>query len=232
MAYASGMNPISHRFSALRRLAFLIAIAAPSCARAQRETAAPPPVAALPPVAVLPTGSLSGQVVAVLPLTLVAADPALQADTAYAKYRDRRSAVLRVDSLFGEGLEARGPEVKWVLPPDLRKIARRAAGFVEDPDEMGQAILRAPKLIVVPDPLRSSLRSLMALAGGRFALVPAALGFGSETDGQVRAELSLVLADSRTGKVFWRSLALGRGKSPDEALNAAIAAVLPLSGGQ
>lgn len=225
------MNPISKRFFALRRLAFLIALATPSCLRAQRQSA-PPETAPLPPVAVVPTGSLSGQVVAVLPLTLVAADPALHSDTAYVVYRDRRSAVLRADSLLGEGLETRGPEVKWVLPPDLRRIARRAAGFVEDPDEMGQAILRAPKLTVVPDPLRSSLRSLMALAGGRFALVPAALGFGFEPDGVIRAELSLVLADSRTGKVFWRSLALGRGKSPDEALNAAIAAALPLSGGQ
>jgi hypothetical protein len=97
---------------------------------------------------------------------------------------------------------------------------------------MGQAVLRAPKIEVVPDPLRSSLRSLMAVAGGRIALVPAALGFGPETDGQIRADLSLVLADARSGKVMWRSVALGRGKTPNEALNAAIAAVLPLSGGQ
>jgi hypothetical protein len=61
------------------------------------------------------------------------------------------------------------------------------------------------------------------------ALVPASLGFGPESDGRVRADLTLVLADSRTGKVIWRSLAYGRGKSPDEALNAAVAAVLPLS---
>jgi hypothetical protein len=97
---------------------------------------------------------------------------------------------------------------------------------------MGQAVLRAPKLTTVPDPLRSSLRSLTAVAGGRFALVPAALGFGPEPDGQIRADLSLVLADSRSGKVMWRSVALGRGKTADQALNAAIAAVLPVSGGQ
>ena len=77
---------------------------------------------------------------------------------------------------------------------------------------MGQAVLRAPKLIVVPDPLRSSLRSLLAIADGRLALVPAALGFGPEPDGQIRADLSLVLADARTGKVMWRSLAYGPGK--------------------
>jgi hypothetical protein len=42
----------------------------------------------------------------------------------------------------------------------------------------------------------------------------------------------LVLADARSGKVIWRSVALGRGKTPNEAVNAAIAAALPVSGGQ
>ena len=201
-------------------------LGAPACLRAQKEPPPPPPS---PPVATLSSAAFSGQTIAVLPITLVVADPALQSDSTYANYRDHRTALLRADSLVGEQLQTRGPEVTWVLPPQLRKVARRAAGFVEDPDQMGQAILRSPKLTKVPDPLRSSLRSLMALVNGRVALVPASLGFGPESDGRVRADLTLVLADSRTGKVIWRSLAYGRGKSPDEALNAAVAAVLPLS---
>jgi hypothetical protein len=189
------------------------------------------PLAPLPPVRGLATAALAGQVIAVLPITLLVADPALETDTVYARYSDRRAALLRADSLVGEGLQSRGPEVNWVLPPQLRKIARRSAGVVEDPDQMGQAILRAPKMERVPDPLRSSIRSLVALAGGRMALVPASVGFGPEPNGQIRADLSLVLADSRSGKVLWRSLAYGRGATPDQALNAAVAAVLPLSGG-
>jgi hypothetical protein len=210
----------------LRSLALLMTLGAPACLRAQKEPPPPPPS---PPVIPLSSASFSGQTIAVLPITLVVADPALQSDSTYANYRDHRTALLRADSLVGEQLQTRGPEVTWVLPPQLRKVARRAAGFVEDPDQMGQAILRSPKLTKVPDPLRSSLRSLMALVNGRVALVPASLGFGPESDGRVRADLTLVLADSRTGKVIWRSLAYGRGKSPDEALNAAVAAVLPLS---
>jgi hypothetical protein len=184
-----------------------------------------------PEVRTLSTQPLAGQTIAVLPLTLLVTDPSVESDSAYAHYRDRRAALLRADSLVGEGILTRAPEVTWVLPPQLRKVARRSAGFVEDPDQMGQAILRAPKMSKVPDPLRSSLRGLVALVGGRFALVPASLGFGPEPNGQIRADLTLVLADSRSGKVLWRSLAYGRGSSPDQALNAAVAAVLPVTGG-
>lgn len=210
----------------------LIGALAPACATAQR---APAPAAAaepLPAVVTFSTQAFAGKMVGVLPLTLIGADSTLHSSSAYTLYRDRRLALSHADSLIGEALVGRGPEVRWVLPPELRKMARRAAGFVPDPDQMGQAVLRAPKLTVIPDPLRSSMRSLLAIADGRFAFVPAALGFSTESDGRIRADLSLVLADTRTGKVVWRSLALGRGKSPDEALNAALASVLPVAGGQ
>ena len=215
----------------LTRLALLLVLAVPACGGSRREPAAAA-TAVDPPTAILPTSHLTGQTVAILPMTLVVADPSLQADSAYASYRERRVALEQVDSLISEGLGNRAPEVNWVPPRELRKMARRSAGYLADPDQMGQAVLRGPKVDVVPDPLRSSLRSLMAVAGGRIALVPASLGFGPEANGSIRADLTLVLADARSGKVMWRSVALGRGKTPNEAVNAAIAAVLPVSGGQ
>lgn len=215
----------------LTQLALLLVLVAPACGGSRREPAAAA-TAVDPPTAILPTSHLTGQTVAILPMTLVVADPSLQSDSAYASYRDRRVALEQVDSLISEGLGNRAPEVNWVPPRELRKMARRSAGYLADPDQMGQAVLRGPKVDVVPDPLRSSLRSLMAVAGGRIALVPASLGFGPEADGKIRADLSLVLADARSGKVMWRSVALGRGKTPNDAVNAAIAAVLPVSGGQ
>jgi hypothetical protein len=217
------MIPISNRLRRLGVRTLLIMLVAPACAKAQHDAELQP----LPQVPVLPVDALAGKRVGVLPITLVVADPTIQPDTGFAPYRDRRAALHRTDSLIAEALLGRGPEVGWVLPPELRKMARRAAGFVPDPDQMGQAILRAPKLTVIPDPLRSSLRSLMAIADGRVALVPAALGFGPEPDGEIRADLSLVLGDVRNGKVLWRSMALGRGKTPDQALIAALATVLP-----
>ncbi|MEP6688324.1 MAG: hypothetical protein ABJC36_08240 [Gemmatimonadales bacterium] len=180
------------------------------------------------PTLPVPTQGLAGQDVALVPLTLVATDPAFQGDTLFAAYRDRRATLTWADSVIGDAFVGRAPEVKWVLPPALRKIARRSPGVVGDPDQMGQAMLRATRLKDVPDPLRSSLRSLMAVVGGRVVMVPAALGFSPDSTGRVRAELSLVAADTRSGKILWRSLARGAGPTPGAALTAALDGVLPL----
>ena len=187
------------------------------------------PLVAQVPAAPVPTSTLAGQTVAVIPITLVVADPALQSDTVYAKYLDRRATLLWADSLIGDAFVARAPEVNWVLPPKLRKVARRAPGLVGDPDQMGQAVMRAPNLRVIPDPLRSSLRNLVALTDGRIVMIPAALAFSRDTVGAVRADLSLVAGDARSGKVLWRSQALGSGATPFAALEAALAAVLPVN---
>ena len=180
------------------------------------------------PVPTVPTQALVGQQVALLPLTLIAADSALQADTLYAPYRERRPALTWADSVIGEAFTGRAPEVRWVLPAELRKAARRSPGIVGDPDAMGQAALRSPKLRDIPDPLRSSLRNLMAVVGGRAAMVPAALAFAREDDGRIRADLSLVVADTRKGNVLWRALASGRGATPSAALQSALDGSLPV----
>ena len=62
-------------------------------------------------------------------------------------------------------------------------------------------------------------------------MVPAALVFARDSSGALRADLSIALADSRTGAVAWHALTWGMGESPDEALTAALAAVLPLAAG-
>jgi hypothetical protein len=188
---------------------------------------ATPLVAQKVPALPVPSQGLAGQEVALVPLTLVATDPALQSDTLFNAYRDRRATLTWADSVIGEAFVSRSPEVKWVLPPALRKMARRSPGIVGDPDQMGQAMLRAPKLKDVPEPLRASLRNLMAVVGGRVAMVPAALTFSPDS-GRVRASLSLVAADTRAGKIVWRSTALGTGPTPAAALTAALYDILPL----
>ena len=93
------------------------------------------------------------------------------------------------------------------------------------------AVLRSPKLHDIPDPLRSSLRNLMAVAGGRTVMVPAVIGFGRQADGRIRADLTLVLADVRNGHVLWRSVPGGTGATPREALDSALTVALPVDVG-
>ena len=111
----------------------------------------------------------------------------------------------------------------------MRGLSLKAEIFlVGDPDQMGQAVMRSPNIKVLPDPLRSSLRNLVALTDGRVIMIPAALGFNLDTVRAVHADLSLVAADARSGKVLWRGQAIGSGPTPSAALQTALTAALPL----
>lgn len=209
------------RFAAALALLLAPGIVAPAAAAAQGGSKPPRGLA---------TEALSGESVALLPLTLVVIDPALRGDSGIAALGHREHLLLWADSIVGDAFQGRAPEVNWVLPQRLRQMARRNPGMVPDPDQMGQAVLRAPKLTRIPDPLRSSLRSLSAISGGRFAMAPAALGFSRDSAGGFRADLALALADTRRGIVVWRSATFGSGAAPGDALAAAVAAVLPAPG--
>jgi hypothetical protein len=196
------------------------------------------------PTVPLPTTGIAGQPVGILPLTLVAAE-----DTLHWKEQigDRRAALARSDSIIGALLEARAPEVAWVLPEQMRRAAHRASGVAPDPDRMATAILRAESITQVPDPLRSQLRTLAAVAGsgGRYVLVPAALVYrrsGGQADRRsaaeqptarpsdrptATAELSVVLVDVRTGQVGFRTVARGEGDDPWTALERAVKSLTP-----
>ena len=171
----------------MRTLLGVLAVAVPSLVTAQQKPAVP----AIP----LATAGLSGQPVAVLPLTVLVADPSVPGTSG----TEARTTLLRwADSLLGEVLMERAPEVSWVLPPKLRARARASGGLVPSPDHLGQGVMRAPNLKEVPDPLRANLRQLLALAGGaRYALIPAAMGIApAESSGEsLTVELAAVLAD-------------------------------------
>lgn len=174
-------------------------------------------------VAPLSATPFTGQKVPVLPITHLLVPPALAADSAVSP---RERGLAWTDSAIGELLLARMPEVTWVLPPELRRVARRAPGVVGDPDRMGQAVLRTPGLVTVPDPLRSSLRSLAALTDARYLLVPASASLDG-APGTVRATVTFVLADIRTGAILWRAVPRGEGATAAAALEAAVLQIFP-----
>lgn len=187
---------------------------APAAATAQDQPE-PAPALALAPIA--------GQRVPVLPITLLVADaPADEFLPA-----DRVARLHWADSLVAEVLLSRGPEVTWVLPEELRRTARRAPGTVTDPDRMGQALMRAEGLDRVPDPLRGYLRGLTAMTDARLVFIPAAVRLAPDSTGGVRAEVSLVLADSRNGAVVWRSRPEAVAPTAAAALGAAVVKILP-----
>jgi hypothetical protein len=186
----------------------------------------------------LPTAGIAGQRVALTPLELIGAEDTLHLD---ALVSDRRVSLDKSDSIIATLLGTRAPEVTWVPPAELRHIARRAPGIVTDPDQMGTPFLRAERLVDVPDPLRSQLRTLMGLVGGRYALVPAGLVFRKPPPPpstpsppspyakvpNTLAELSVVLIDTRVGKVGWRTTARGEGDDAWSALARAVKNLTP-----
>ena len=176
-----------------------------------------------PETAPLPTAGVAGREVAVYPLTLVVAEEALE----WSEFLlPRREALDRADSLIAALLTERAPEVVWVLPEALRRAASRAPGMLANPDQMGTALLRSP-LERVPDPLRSQLRTLTGMAGGRHALLPASLVFLSDSSGMGRAELTLAIVDVRTAQVQWRTVASGLGDDPWAATWEALKSLVP-----
>ncbi len=205
----------------LIRTLILPGLLAASVAAAQQPKSVKPQT----PAIALATAGLAGQSVAVLPLTMTLSDPKIPGGTGP---KSRAAIRLWADSLLGDALLERATEVKWVLPPELRRVASRASGLMPSPDQMGQAIMRSPGLKEMPDPLRSYVRQLVALAGGaRYAFIPAALYLSSAPGDSLTVQLSAVLADGRMGRVLWRTLAVGRGETAAEAFRAALETILP-----
>lgn len=171
----------------------------------------------------LPIVGIAGRSVSVFPMTLIAAEEALGWDELL---KPRREALDRADSMIASFLTERAPEVTWILPDQLRKAARKAPGMLTDPDQMGTALLRAP-FSQLPDPLRSQMRTLVGVAGGRYALVPASLVFLRKDASTPRAEVTLVMVDVRTGRVGWRTVARGEDEEPWAAMRKALKGLLP-----
>lgn len=212
-------NPLKHKHL-LRVTAWCVVAFAGAC-RAQNPDQPPAPK----PTAPLPTAGLSGQRVSLMPLTLIAAEDTLRWDVLVG---ERRASLDKADSVMAVLLAARAPEVTWVGPAELRRTARRAAGLVADPDQMGTSFLRAEQLVDVPDPLRHQLRTLAGLVGGRFVLVPAGLVYrAGDSAGAATAELSVVLVDTRLGRVGFRTVARGAGEDPWTALTRAMKNLTP-----
>jgi hypothetical protein len=217
-------NPLKNKYLVRGVWCVVVLAGALTCGGKKKADQTPTPQE-LPPTAPLPTAGLAGQRVALTPLALVAAEDTLQWDSII---NDRRATLDKSDSIIEALLIARAPEVTWVGPAELRRTAHRAVGIATDPDQLGTPFLRNEKLIEVPDPLRYQLRTLVGLAGGRYAMIPAGLVYRrrpGRTD--ATAELSIVMIDTRVGRIGWRTVARGDGDDPWAALTKAVKSLTP-----
>ena len=211
----------THRWSRRASLSaaslVLVTFVASGCARAQSAAKPPKPLAA-PGLLLAP---LAGQPIPVLPITYIVADsgvPGLPTT--------RLAQLAWADSVLGEALQAHGPEATWIFPAELRRVAKRGAGVVADPDRMTQAVMRFTNVKKVPDPLLSNLRGLIAMTGSRVVMLPAMYRITKTPEG-VSVEATLVLVDARSGEIPWRSSPVATGATAGAALAAAIARILP-----
>ncbi|MES1259118.1 MAG: hypothetical protein ABUL71_00890 [Gemmatimonadota bacterium] len=173
------------------------------------------------PAPALLLAPLSGQPIPVLPLTYIVSDSGIAGLPAA-----RVAQLAWVDSVLAEVLQARGPEATWVFPPELRRVAKRGAGVVGNPDRMTQAVMRFSNVTKVPDPLLSNLRGLIAMTNSRYVMIPAMFRITRSPEG-VKVEATLVLVDARSGAIPWRSSPVATAPTAAAALAATIAHILP-----
>lgn len=177
---------------------------------------------------VLGVQALSGQIVAVTPITFIGADSSLKGDSALAIYWNRTAGLRHFDSLFGDYITGVLLETKFILPPELRKYNQKTNGYFPDPDLMGQGALRNPAIRKkVPEPLQSKLRAISGVTDARIIIIPAGVVFDRDTTGMLAAKLSLVLVDPRLGEIRYRTITTGKGVTADASLRAAFAVIVP-----
>lgn len=177
-----------------------------ACGPKRPDDARPEDPFAAIPVMPIPVGSLAGSSALLLVTgTVVFGDSVGDLD-------GRRSALLEAaNAALDTALRAGAREVSWQGLAEQRRVARRNPAMGIEPDRMPTSyLINAAEQ--VPEPLWSQIRTLAALTGARFAVVPAAVRIAG-TPGALRAEYALIAVDARTGRIVWR----GRSESAASA---------------
>jgi hypothetical protein len=165
----------------------------------------------------LPVGSLSGSKV----LILVAGGVVL-GDSAGSlpQLETERTAILDIaNSTLDTALRRDAREVEWQGLEEQRRAVRRNPTLNLNPDRLPTAYTAAATVERIPDPLWSQIRTLAAVTGARYAVIPAAVRVTGR-DSAFVGEYVIVGADARSGGIVFRARALGR---PSRTLTAAFA---------
>jgi hypothetical protein len=147
-----------------------------------------------------PLSPMASQHVVVLPVQLLRADSGAWMDArGWDKFRRE------LDDSIASIVAARGVGRVWKYASDVVRIAKRNPDYVSDPYSMGVQPMRAVIYKIgdrLPEPFVSNLRSLIALADTRYALVPVEAWFVRKGAQQI-VVMKLALADGQGGGIVW-----------------------------
>lgn len=121
---------------------------------------------------------------------------------------DRRAFLDDVDGEIAFALKDRDRIGRmWVFPHQLAEVARRNAPYAPDVYDLAAEWLRPPMKAVpdmVPEPLASQLRTLVALEDEcRYVLFPIEVRFMGAGPGEERAVVRIVVFDARMSRIAW-----------------------------
>ena len=210
-------------------LSIAAACAAAACARASRAEAAARPVAEAGDARATqgdrPLAAVASQRVVVMPVQTIRADSAGWLRAMSADYRETLDDELAY--AIGERVPGRG----WVFGPAVVRSAARNQPHAGEPRGLAVPVLEKARRTPedpIAEPLASQLRTLVALGGGRFALVPVEARFEPAAAGATagaRLALDLALVDARTARLLWSGTVRGDAASTfSPALAAGVAA--------
>ena len=228
LAFARTPHPMRPASALL--LSISAACAAAACARAARAEAATPVVAAASgetrsAQGERPLAAVASQRVVVMPVQSVRGDTLGWLRAMSADYRETLDD--EIAFAIGERVPGRG----WVFGPAVVRNAARNQPHAGEPRGLSVPLLEKARRTPedpVAEPLASQLRTLVALGGGRFALVPVEARFEPAAAGATsgaRLALDLALVDARTARLLWSGTVRGDAASTfSPALAAGVAA--------
>jgi len=125
-----------------------------------------------------------------------------------AQITDRKAFLDDVDGEIAFALRDRDRIGRmWVFPHQLAASARRNAPYAPDVYDLAAEWLRPPMKSVpdmVPEPLASQLRTLVALEDdSRYVLFPVEVRFVGAGPGKQQAVVRMVVFDARLARIMW-----------------------------
>ncbi|HEX6939706.1 MAG TPA: hypothetical protein VF158_09855 [Longimicrobiales bacterium] len=120
-------------------------------------------------------------------------------------------------------LQARAPDVRWILPDAIDAALARIPTLDIRPRALAVSVFQRAEVRNIGDPLFGDLRRLGALVEARYAILPVAAAYVPRPEGE-RVEIAAAIIDTLGGRVLWYGIVAGEpgdGGSPAVVASAA-----------